>query len=82
MPEKIQEQLLNFLTRNFLVSKDEILLDDSLIDQGIIDSFGLIEIATFMEKEFSIVVKDKQMTRQNFGSVLKIVNFIKREMIK
>jgi acyl carrier protein len=82
MAEKIQEQLLDFLTRNFLVSRDEIILDESLIDQGIIDSFGLIEIATFMEKEYDVAVTEKQMTRQNFGSVLKIVNFIKNEMGK
>ena len=82
MAEKIQEQLLDFLTRNFLVSREEIILDESLIDQGIIDSFGLIEIATFMEKSFSIVVSEKQMIRQNFGSVLKIINFIRTEMNK
>jgi acyl carrier protein len=82
MAEKIQEQLLDFLTRNFLVSREEIILDESLIDQGIIDSFGLIEIATFMEKSFAIVVTEKQMTRQNFGSVLKIVNFIRTETDK
>ena len=82
MAEKIQEQLLDFLTRNFLVSREEIILDESLIDQGIIDSFGLIEIATFMEKSFSIVVTEKQMIRQNFGSVLKIINFIRTEMNK
>ena len=82
MEEKIQEQLLDFLTRNFLVAREEIILDESLIDQGIIDSFGLIEIATFMEKSFFIVVTEKQMTRQNFGSVLKIVNFIRTEMDK
>jgi len=82
MPERIQEQLLDFLTRNFLVSREEIILDESLIDQGIIDSFGLIEIASFLEKEFAIAVTEKQMTRQNFGSVYKIVNFIKNEMNK
>lgn len=82
MPERIQEQLLDFLTRNFLVSRDEIIFDESLIDQGIIDSFGLIEIASFLEKEFAIAVTEKQMTRQNFGSVYKIVNFVKNEMNK
>jgi len=82
MPERIQEQLLDFLTRNFLVSREEIILDESLIDQGIIDSFGLIEIASFLEKEFAIAVTEKQMTRQNFGSVYKIVNFVKNEMNK
>ena len=82
MSEIIQEQLLGFLTRNFLVTEDEILLDESLVDQGIIDSFGLIEIATFIENSFPMIVSEEQMTRDNFGSVLKIVNFIEKEISK
>jgi len=37
---------------------------------------GLIEIATFIENKFKIEVKEDQMNRQNFGSVLLIVDFI------
>jgi acyl carrier protein len=78
--QDIQQKLLDFLTRNFLVDEDEIKLDQSLVDQGIIDSFGLIEITSFMENEFSIIIKESQMKRENFGSVFKIVNFIQSEM--
>lgn len=78
--QDIQQKLLDFITRNFLVDEDEIVLDESLVDQGIIDSFGLIEIASFMETDFSIYVQEEQMNRENFGSVIKLVNFIKREM--
>lgn len=62
-----------------MVERDEIDLDKSMIDEGVIDSFGLIEIAAFMEKEFDIKVGEEQMIRNNFGSVNKIVDFIKRE---
>jgi acyl carrier protein len=62
-----------------MVDRDEIDLDKSMIDDGIIDSFGLIEIATFMEKEFEMKVGEEKMIRDNFGSVNKIVAFIERE---
>ncbi len=74
----IQDEFLDFLARNFMVDKEEIPLDESLIDEGIIDSFGLIEIASFIEKEFGFTVKEDQMVRSNFGSVHLIVEFIKR----
>lgn len=77
----IQEKLLNFITRNFMVERDEIDLAKSMIDEGIIDSFGLVEIATFMEEEFSMAVEEDDMNRENFGSVLKIVDFIYRKTI-
>lgn len=75
----IQEKFLDFLTRNFMVEKEEIPLNESLIDEGVIDSFGLIEIASYIEKEYGFTVKEEQMIRSNFGSVHLIVDFIRRE---
>ncbi len=75
----IQEKLINFVCRNFIVDKEDIILDQSLVDQGIIDSFGLVEISGFLQKEFQIPVLDNDMNRQNFGSVLKIVDFVTRK---
>lgn len=79
MPKDIQNKLLDFVTRSFMVEREEIDLDKSMIDEGIIDSFGLIEIATFLENEFHITITEDKMIRANFGSVHKIVDFVERE---
>lgn len=63
-----------------MVEPEEIELDKSMIDEGIIDSFGLVEISAFLEKEFSIQITEDDMIRDNFGSVLKIVSFVERRM--
>ena len=75
----IKETFIGFVCRQFLVEPEEIDHDKSLVDEGIIDSFGLVEIATFIEQEFKIPVKDEDMKRENFGSVNKIVSFIERK---
>ena len=80
MSKEIRNKLLDFIVENFLVEKDEIDLDKSLVDEGIIDSTGLVEIIAFIEEEFSIKVEDEQMTRDNFGSVVKIIDFIEKEI--
>ena len=82
MSKDIQEKLLGFIAENFFVEKGEINLDKSLVDEGIIDSMGLIEIVTYLEYEFSIVVHEDQMTRENFGSIVKIVKFVEDEIKK
>ena len=74
--EQIKELLLDFICRQFLVDLEDIEVDKSLIDTGIIDSMGLIEIASFIEQNFNFKVKEDQMNRKNFGSVLLIVDFI------
>ena len=76
---EIQNQLLNFISTNFVVELNEIPLDKSLIDEGIIDSFGLIEISAFLESAFTIKVVQEDMIRENFGSVQKTVNFVSRK---
>ena len=81
MSQEIQDKLLDFISRSFFVEKDDINLEVSLMDAGIIDSMGLIEIISFMEKEFSFTVDDNLMTRENLGSVTRMVNFIKRETV-
>ena len=78
MSQEIQDKLLDFIAQTFSTEKDDINLEKSLVDEGTVDSFGLIEIVSYMEQEFSFVVHDNQMTRENLGSVVKIVNFIKK----
>lgn len=79
MSEDILEILLEFICRNFMVERSEIELDKSLVDTGIIDSIGLIEISTFIQNRFSLEITEENLNRQNFGSVIKIVDFIKRQ---
>lgn len=78
---QIQENLIDFLCNEFIVDREDIDLDQSLVDSGIIDSMGLIEIASHIKSQYKIDVTEAQMTRKNFGSVLKIVDFISGELV-
>ena len=79
MKEEILENLISFLCKSFFVETDEIELDKSLVDQGIIDSFGLVEISGYIQREYSTTVQELEMNRENFGSVNNIVSFIERK---
>jgi len=74
-----KKSLLQFICDNFMVEEDEINLNESLIDQGIIDSFGLVEIAEFLKKEFQVETQQSEMNRSNFGSVHKLVAYVERK---
>lgn len=77
---KIKEALVDFISLQFYVDKEDIEVDKSLVDTGIIDSIGLIEIAAYIDREYSIKVEESQMTKENFGSVEKIVKFIQKHI--
>lgn len=70
---------MDFICRNFMVEEGEFLLDESLIDQGIIDSFGLLEISTFLKKELGVETAQEDMNRENFGSFEKILAYSSRK---
>lgn len=76
MEKKIQKELIHFLCQQFYVEVEDIHLDESLVDSGIIDSIGLIEIASYIEKNYRFKVQNEQMNKENFGSVNKITRFI------
>ena len=78
--DTIHEKLTQFVIYNFMVSADEIDMDESLIDQAIIDSFGLIELTAFIEKEFALVIREQDMTREAFGSMNKMAHFIAQRL--
>lgn len=80
MTENTLDILLEFICRNFMVQREEIQLDKSLIDTGIIDSIGLVEISTFIANRFKLDIREEHLNRENFGSVLKIVDFIHRQV--
>ncbi|MBN2715725.1 MAG: acyl carrier protein [Deltaproteobacteria bacterium] len=80
MASDIQEALLDFVCNSFFVQRDDFDHSDSLIDQGVIDSFGLVEIAAFMEKKFGIKVTENDMIREYFGSIHKMERFIELKM--
>ena len=40
-----------------------------MVDAGIMDSYGIIELITFIEKEFAITVPNDAITPERFGSI-------------
>jgi len=62
-----------------MVEEHDIDLNSSLVDQGIIDSFGLVEISAFLKKEIGVETLQEEMTRENFGSIEKILIYVSRK---
>lgn len=73
----IIQELLEYISSAFYVSSiDDIDLDKSLIQQEVIDSMGLMEIATFVEKRYGLAITEQDLNQTHFGSVNRIANFV------
>jgi len=76
----IKQSLRGFIRENFYVPDAEPLPDDaSLRDLGIVDSTGVLEVVSFLEREHGIVIADTELLPENLDTVDAIVAFVQRK---
>lgn len=73
--ETISERIKHFLVQQFPATKN-IGIEDPLLKNGLIDSLGILEVVTFLEKEFGFVISDEELLPENFGSIRSISSFV------
>jgi acyl carrier protein len=80
----ILSDLREFIARNFLFSDKGYTYGDdvSFLENGIIDSLGIIELVTFVEKKYGISVADNELLPENFDSVAKLGSFVATKSAK
>jgi acyl carrier protein len=49
---------------------------ESLFDAGVLDSFGLLEFLTALEKDFDIKIPDEDLRPSNFDTIAKIHSYL------
>ena len=52
-------------------------MDEQLLENGLIDSLGILDVVTFLEEEYKILVDDEEMTPENFQSINLMANYVK-----
>jgi acyl carrier protein len=49
---------------------------ESLFDAGVLDSFGLLEFLTAVEKELGVKIPDEDLIPSNFDTIAKIRSYL------
>jgi acyl carrier protein len=71
-----------FIIDNFYVRDANALTDDvSLLDRGIVDSTGVLEVTTFLERQFGIAIADAEIVPENLDTIARIAAFISRKTV-
>ncbi len=69
--EEIASQLCVFLRDNILASQIEVTSDTELSEIGV-DSFSLMELVLFIERQFALELPAEALTPENIASVGKL----------
>jgi acyl carrier protein len=80
--EQIRRELRQFVTSNFLLSDEEADLTDeaSFLEQGLVDSTGVLELVSFLERRYAITLDDAELVPDNLDSIGKLTAFLERKL--
>ena len=70
-----------FIIENFLFGEDngELTDDDSLLEKGIVDSTGVLELVQFLERTYSLKVKDEDLVPDNLDTIARAADYVRRQ---
>jgi len=76
-PQKIEDRIREFVIKQFpLVRKNGFKREEKWLESGLLDSLGILDLVAFLEKEFSIIISDEDLSPENFQSLDSVTEFV------
>ncbi len=78
---EIREQIRRYISENLLFSDGDFPYadDSSFLKNGVVDSTGVMELVSYVEKEFGVTVSPQEVVPDNFDSVSSLVKYVQRK---
>ena len=80
----VESILKEFIKENFLAraGKTDISNEETLLDPGLVDSAGIFELMSFVERTFGIEIDDTEIVPENFESINSLSALIRSKQPK
>jgi len=76
--EEIVRQLMR--ERGWLEDGEDITNTESLLERGVIESFTMMGLIQFLEKQYRIKIEDDELVPEHFETLLAMSEFIARKI--
>jgi len=78
--DSMEQRIHAFLLEKFpLARKAGVGRDTALLEKGILDSLGILDVVSFLESEFSMVISDDELLPENFQSLGTLSTFVMKK---
>ena len=76
--KEIEKDLIRYLKNGnpILNEMKDVPLNESLVELGYIDSFGVIDLVTYLENKWKVQIENAESTKEKFGSISKIISLV------
>lgn len=78
MTDEIPTILAKYIAAEILKQPDRIIKsDEPLLSSGLVDSFHLVDLSLFVEKNFGVRIDDAELNASSFDNLNQLTTFIK-----
>lgn len=75
--DAVRAKVRAFIVERFpAVAARKLTDEDSLLESGVIDSLGILDLATFIDRELGVQLADDELTPENFDSIAALSRFL------
>jgi acyl carrier protein len=82
----MKEAILAYIKKEYLDEDeaDDLAIDENtpLISSGIVDSFSMVSLKRFLEKQYAVKLPDEEATPQAFDTVTSIIALVNKHLAK
>lgn len=76
------KELVAYVEGLAIMDRDELVpIDESLVGTGILDSFGIVEMLTYLESEYELTIPDDDLIRENLGSIERMASYLEKHQV-
>ena len=78
----IKDVVKKFIIDNYLLGSRKVQIKDtdSFLEKGIIDSIGIIELTSFLQRQYAVNIRPVEIVPENCDSLQNIERFITKKL--
>ncbi len=81
MSTEIMQILSNYIATQILKQPKRVLQpDEPLLTNGLIDSFSLVDLSLFIEKQFNVFIDNTELNPQTFDTLAQLTQLVRSRM--
>ncbi len=81
MDNDITQTLSSYIVTTILKQPKRVLKpDEPLLSNGLIDSFSLVDLSLFVEKEFKVIIDNTELNKDTFDTLDQLTSLVQSRM--
>jgi acyl carrier protein len=74
------DRIRSFIASDIMLESDALVTGETVLLGGVMDSLGYMQLVSYLQEEFAIVVEEHEVTAENFRTVADVERLVARKI--